>query len=176
MVNVTRRNTLIAMSGVVLSAVLSACTQANSSSDAGANQAQSRPLPSLSAAKFDEPVCFAHHDKQYDGVVSLHKDRSGRIIGKTFGVKKAANNTELQSFEQSLEGRYIDNYEINMDIVTYFENDRTRRTETVLLKGDRLTLGKFKLRHGDCKDVVNRFLDRDIKRRRSTEAAFRPVF
>lgn len=163
--------------GLALVIALPACTNAVADvlENESASELASANVSTLSAARFDRPVCYAYDAKDYDGVISLHKESDGQIYGKSFGVKKVKNNAWLQPFEQSLEGRYTSNYKIKMDIVTEFEGRKIKRSEVLGVKGDTLQFGKYDLTLGPCKRLVNDFLSRDIERRRAYEEAQQKV-
>ncbi len=155
---------------------LPACTQAAAKVILPDGDTIASEAKSLSAARYEEPVCFAYTNSRYDGVVSLHKDKSGRIQGESFGVKSAKNSGELRPFQQSFEGKYKSNVTIDLDIKTEFENSRRSRTELVKITPRTLQLNKMTMEQGDCTDLVNSFLKRDIERRRKAEEAAKRIF
>jgi hypothetical protein len=137
--------------------------------------ATSASLPTLSAAKFNQPVCYAYNTQDYDGVISLYKENDGQIYGKGFGVKKVKNKSMLLPFEQELEGRYISNHKVKMDVVTQFEDRLVKRSDVLNVKSDTLQFEENNMTLGSCKRLVNDFLSRDIERRRAYEEAQKNV-
>jgi len=163
---------------LIFAAGLQSCSEvsANTVSVNPQTQSASKIQPSLSAAKYEEPVCFAHTSKAYDGVLSLHKTVNGQVIGKSFGVKKSSIDNVYKPFEQNLQGRYTNNNKISMSVMTQFDGEKTRRRKTVSIKGQSLRMDQIPMKSGGCKALVNAYLSRDIERRRAAEKAAKRAF
>lgn len=174
MSKISSKVVFFASMAISISLILSACTEVLADTFPSHDTVIGDKItPSLSAAQFEQPVCFARQDENYDGVVSLHKDRTGNVIGKTFGVKKLADEENFLPFEQSLKGRYLNNNKIKMNVKTNVGESTIRQSNTLLIKGQTLSFAKRRYQAGDCKLLVNNFLNRDIKRRRLAEKASR---
>ncbi len=178
MLKLTKHKLPYILAAIAFAAGLQSCSEVSANTVSVNPQAptSSKIQPSLSAAKYDEPVCFAHMSKDYDGVLSLHKTIDGKVIGKSFGVRKSPVGNIYTPFEQNLQGRYTNNNKISMSVVTQFDGEKTRRRNTVTIKGQSLRFDKIPMKLGGCKKLVNDYLNRDIERRRAAERAAKRAF
>ena len=142
----------------------------------GAVAVQTQSDATLASVQFETPLCYAHTDRKYDAVLSLHKEKSGIVVGKVFGAKQAKSLAQLQPFEQSVQAKFVNNTNLSADVISQFEGRRVKSTDTLELSGDTVKFSGYDMNLGDCKTLVNSFLSRDIERRREAEEAAKRAF